>query len=358
MNRESPYTVFIGGELTIIYLYSYVNCFSRYQILEVSLSQNQGAIFEALENSIIETGGVCQRLQTDNAKSFVIDPSKNNLQWNPRYLNLCAHYGFTPTRSLPGHPSSKGKVEKPFSFIETHFIAGSSFEDFPDLQKKLKLFQNEINKRVHSTTKTPPIDLFEKENLSLLALPSDKYVGVKEETRKVSFDCLIGYNASRYSVPWMFAGKLVWIKISRGYYLQVYSQSNKLVASHKLSLTKGSVNIIQEHYKSDKAFEGSFETIKKKFLECFPEHKLFVEKLRAQKRLHAQNQLQQILSLSKLYTRDDFIEALNKAMDYNVFNHSFISGYLEKNHKQSFRIEPVKINLSVTELPKGNIKRE
>jgi len=98
----SPYSVIIGGNLTMIYIYSYINSFSRYQILEVSLSQNQGAILEALETSILESGGVCQRLQTDNAKSFVINASKNNFKWNPRYLNFCAHYGFMPTRSLPG----------------------------------------------------------------------------------------------------------------------------------------------------------------------------------------------------------------------------------------------------------------
>jgi transposase len=351
----SPYTVIIGGELTWIYVYSYINSFSRYHILEVSLCQNQGAIFEALENSLVESGGVPLRLQTDNAKSFVINASKNNFQWNSRYLNLCAHYGFTPTRSLPGHPWSKGKVEKPFSFIEAHFIAGSSFEDFPDMQNKLKLFQEELNKRIHATTKTAPIELFEKESLSLLALPEDRYIGVKEETRKASFDCLIAFNGSRYSVPWMFAGKLIWIKISKGYYLQVYSQANKLIACHKLSLKKGSVNIIQEHYRSDKAFAGSFETLKQKFLEYLPEQDLFVEKLKAQKRINAANQLQQILSLSKLYSRDDFAEALKAALDYNVFNHSFIAGYLEKNHKQSFKIEPAK---TISEMPKGNVKRE
>lgn len=354
----SPYTVFIGGKITNIYVYSYINSFSRYQILEVSLSQNQAAILEALEQSIIESDGPCLRLQTDNAKSFVINASKNNFQWNPRYLNFCGHYGFTPTRSLPGHPWSKGKVEKPFSFIEAHFIAGSSFEDFQDLHNKLKVFQQEINKRIHSTTKTAPVELFEKERLTLLPLPENRYVGIKEETRKVSYDCLIAYGASRYSVPWMFAGKLVWIKISKGYYLQVYSQSNKLIASHRLSLTKGSVNIVQEHYGSSRALQEGLETLKQKFLELFPEEELFFEKLKAQKRMHAAKELQHILSLSTLYTRDDFTEALKKAFEYNIFNHSFISGYLEKNHKQSFRIEPIGITFGTGEMPKVNVKRD
>ncbi|MGB8317525.1 MAG: IS21 family transposase, partial [Ignavibacteriaceae bacterium] len=317
----SPYTVLIGGELTKIYLCSYINSFSRYQIFEVSLSQNQAAVYEALENSIIESGGACLRVQTDNAKAFVINASKNNFQWNSRYLTLCAHYGFTPTRSIPKHPWSKGKVEKPFSFVETHFIAGSSFEDFLELQNKLKDFQRDVNNRVHSTIKTKPVELFNQEKLSLLDLPEYRYVGVKEDTRKVSYDCLISYNGSRYSVPWMFAGKFVWIKISKGYYLQIYSQSNKLIAEHKLSIKKGSTIIIQEHYKSYKDITESFETLKEKFLKNFPEYSMFLEKLLAQKRQNAHRQLKQILYLSKLYSKVDFIEALNKSMEYNVFNH-------------------------------------
>ena len=359
----SPYTVLIGGERTKIYIYSYINSFSRYQILEVSLSQNQAAIFEALENSIIESEGACLRVQTDNAKAFVINASKNNFQWNSRYLNLCAHYGFAPTRSLPGHPWSKGKVEKPFGFIETHFIAGSSFEDFPDLQNKLKDFQRDVNSRVHGTTKMKPFELFDKERPSLLALPETRYVGVNEDTRKVSSDCLVSFGGSKYSVPWMFASKFVWIKISKGYYLQVYSQSNKLIAQHKLALKKGSIVIIQEHYRNYKTFTESFETLKGKFLENFPEYSMFLEKLLAQKRLNAHRQLKQILYLSKMYGKTDFTEALDKSMQYNVFNHSFISGYLEKNHKQSFKIEAVKTNLTAnnkngSEISNGNVKRD
>jgi transposase len=351
----SPYTVNIGGSLRMVYVYSYINSFSRYQILEASLSQNQGAVLEALESCIVDSGGVCQRLQTDNAKAFVINASKNNFQWNPRYLNFCAHYGFMPTRSLPGHPWSKGKVERPFNYLETHFIAGSYFEDFLDLQNRLKIFQQENNLRIHSVTKSAAVDLFEQERLSLLSLPETRYVGIKEDNRKASFDCLLSYDGSRYSVPWMFAGKLVWVKISRGYFLQIYSQANKLIASHKLSMKKGSVVIDQEHYKSYKSFTGSFDSMKEKFLESFPGQQMFLEKLKAQKRMNVSSQLHQIIALSKLYTKDDFLEAIGKSLEYNVFSHSFISGYLEKNHKQSFKIEPAAIK---TEMPKENVKRD
>jgi len=76
------------------------------------------------------------------------------------------------------------------------------------------------------------------------------------------------------------------LKISKGYYLHIYSQANKLIASHKLSLKKSTVVIDPNHYKSYKTLAGSFEMLKAKFLECFPGKEMFVEKLKAQKRMN------------------------------------------------------------------------
>lgn len=354
----SQYTVLIGKELTKIYVYSYINSFSRYQILEVSLSQTQAAVFESLENSIRDCNGVCSRIQTDNAKAFVDNASVNNFRWNSRYIHFCGHYGFSPSRSLPAHPWSKGKVEKPFSYIETHFIAGAGFESFEDLQNKLKAFQKKLNQRLHSVIKTAPEEMFEKEKMSLLSVPENRYIGTKEEVRKVTYDCLISYGGSRYSVPWMFAGKQVWIRISKGLKLEVYSQSNKLITTHRLSLKKSAIIIEQEHYRGNNSELGNFERLKTDFLNLFEGNELFIEKLRASKRINSRYQLFQILQLSKLYVKEDFLDAINKSLQYNVFNSSFIAGYLEKNHKQKFDLRNFEYANHLAGLAPVNIKRD
>ena len=159
----SQYTIVISGILTKVYVFSYILGFSRYRIYEASLSQTLGSTFEALENSITETCGSPKRIQTDNAGCFVIDASRKNLTWNERYLQLCGHYHIKPTRSLPAHPWSKGKVEKPFNFLEQHFIKGNEFNSFEEFCTSLKNFQEEVNNRVHHTTNQMPKYLFDKE---------------------------------------------------------------------------------------------------------------------------------------------------------------------------------------------------
>src|SRR5437867_3525106 len=57
----AEYTVLIGGLLTKVFFFRYINGFSRYQVLEVSFLDNQGSVFDALVNGLIEGGGVRER---------------------------------------------------------------------------------------------------------------------------------------------------------------------------------------------------------------------------------------------------------------------------------------------------------
>lgn len=347
----SQYTVLLGGICTEVITFSYINAFSRTQIFEGSLSVDQGSVLGAMEDSIIESGGVPSRIQTDNAKAFVQNASKNNFQWNPRYLQFCAHYGFEPTRSLPGHPWSKGKVEKPFQYLEDHFIAGGEFVDFEDFRRKLKAFQHTVATTVHSTTRVTPEELMAKDREAFLPLPATRYVGIKEEIRKVTSDCLLSFGGSRYSVPWYFAGKEVWVKASRGYYLEVYSGANKLIARHVLATVKGSVVMEKAHYRTTSDRSGSFEHLRALFSEAFPGNELFVEKLQAQRRTNAKTHLYQVLELAKLYQKEDMLRAIQLCIEYNVFNATFISGYLEKNFRQTVTLPREPLRYHITKEP-------
>jgi transposase len=338
----SPYTIVVNGNLIKVYVYSYIHGFSRFRIYEASLSQTLGSVFEALENSIIESGGVCERLQTDNAKCFVNNASRDNFAWNKRYLAFCGHYGFKPTRSLPGHPWSKGKVERPFDYLEEHFIKGNEFSSFEEFITKLKAFQDKVNARVHSTTKVRPDELFEKEKPSLAELPRTRYVGTKEEVRKVTADCLISYAGSRYSVPYLFATREVWVKVSKGYFIEIYSSHNKLIAKHRMSLKKGKVVMVEEHYKSHSVERGNWNRLSKLFTETFSLHDWFPEKLKTQKRINPNYHITRIMDMAEYYNHKDMEKAFDKCLQFNIYNASFIRAYLD-NNASGFSIEPLPI---------------
>lgn len=327
----SPYTVTIGGELTKVYVFCYILSYSRYRIYEVSLSETAGSVYEALEEGFQQTGGTTQRTQTDNATCFITSCKRDNIEWNKRYLNLCAHYNFKPTRSLPKHPWSKGKVENPFYFLENHFILDNKFEDFNDFIKKLKIFQNEVNNRVHQTTQKKPAELFEEEKPYLGSLPNTRYVDIKEEVRKVTADCLFSFGGNRYSVPHQFACREVWLKVSKGSVLEIYSSKNVIIASHNISTKKHTVIIDNSHYLNHKIERGNWNRLSETFLNLFPSFDWFLDSIKIQRRINPSYHLTQILQIAQFYSSQDLIDSFFSCKKYNVYSFQFIKGFLENN---------------------------
>jgi transposase len=348
----SDYTVPIGGRLVKVYVHLNILGFSRRKQYSGSLSVQQSDVFEALEESFQETGGVCERLQVDNAKVFVENASKEHFRWNQRFLDFCGFYGIKPTRSLPYHPWSKGKVEAPFSYLETHFLQGRSFESFEDFLSKLQEFENEVNATIHRTTKKTPEELFQFEQKMLLALPVDpltgeikRYIGYKEEFRKVTSDCLISYGGNRYSVPHHFARSEVWVRVSKGAYLHIYSQKNALIAVHPLSTGKGEVILKEDHYRGYRkeveriAFDISAKKLRDRFSSQYPALEMFLQSAKAQKRLNPDHNLERIASLFEHYHADDCLRAMEMCMKYNCFAARFVQGYLGQHADK--KTEPV-----------------
>jgi transposase len=361
------YTVSIGDELVKIYIHQSILGYSRLKVFTATLSMTQSDVFNALEESFIFFGGVCERLQVDNAKVFVDNASRDNFTWNKRFLHFCGFYGIKPTRSLPSHPWSKGKVEKPFSYLENHFIAGNEFKSFTDLQQRLKQFQNETNSLLHHTTKEITKVRFEtKEQLYLNPLPINqktgeirRYIGFKEEFRKVTKDSLISYKGNKYSVPHYFAGKEVWIKVIYGTTLQIFSSKNKLIASHNICLSKkGEVVIDKEHYKGYRT--DGFDTIAKSVSRLktrfanYVKVDQFIENVKVQRRINVSDHLYKIANLFEYYNDKDCIVAMDECFNLNIFNATIIKGFLTNQAV----VKEDDINLFNINLPKGDVKRD
>lgn len=353
----SEYKVKIGEEEVKVYVHQLICGFSRKKIFDVSVDISQSTILTVLLESFLELGGVCKRIQVDNARQLVSDASRNNFKWNPTFLKFCGYYGIEPTRSRPYYPQSKGKVENPFDYIKHHFIKNNTFTSFNDFYKKLKEFQEKFNNRHHSVIKTSPNKLFEKEKEYLMELPSEEIFFICPEIRRVTSDCLISYKGNRYSVPYLFVGKEVWLRCYKGLKVQVYSQKGKIIAEHPISKGKGNVILNKAHYKNynDIGEQQSFDSLKYKFLERFSdfeEKEIFLERLKGQKRLNPSYHFKHIIAIFEYYSKADCIEVMRECIKYNVFSYQFVKGLIQQ---YSLKEEP--LLSSEINLPKKDVKR-
>lgn len=352
----SPYTVIIGGKLMRVIVFRLIFGYSRLQCLYVSLDETQCSIFEAIEDSFWRAGGVTKEMLVDNAKAMVKNPSPRNFEWNTKFLEFCGYYRIKPVACKVGKARTKGKVENPFYYLEQHFIKGGEWKDFNDFKEKLLSFEERVNNRIHETTQEKPIERLEEERETLTPLPEHKFVGVHEMFRKVSWDCLISYKNSRYSVPHQFAGKSVWIRPSQGVKLKIFSQKGEEVAEHNLSAKKKEIVINPKHYEGlRKKVPDTLDYLKKVFLEKFPEEELFLEKLISQQKLNVRYHLKAIIGLSDYYSKSAMSKAFSYAREYNTFSHNFIRGILEMDGEVA--MEEISSPHTLVSFPRVNIKR-
>lgn len=354
----AEYIVKLGSSSAKLYLHSLLLGYSRYRIYEASVDITAQTIMYAIDDSIFELKGVCERIQVDNAKAFIINASANNFKWNDNFLKLCGYYSIEPTRSMPKHPWSKGKVENPFSYLENHFITNETFESFEDFCVKLKRFQQKVNERIHGTTREKPTVLYEREKTFLLELPKDRFIAGMPELRKTTKDCLLSFKGSKYSVPHHFALKDVWVRTYKGYYLRIYSAENQLIAEHAISLKKGSIIMNKEHYATYRQIEPpSYDILKERFAERFSIYEnvkdfpLFLEKERG---INPRRHLVRILKMFTYYEDEDCTWAISERFKYNLYNYRFIKGMLSLKKLKEDKIDFI----NNIELPKGSVKRD
>lgn len=148
--------------------------------------------------------------------------------------------------------------------------------------------------------------------------------------RKASWDCLISFEGSRYSVPWTYAGKHVWLRAFQGTRLAVRNQKGEEVACHHLAETKGITRIDPAHYVGFR--KGSPRTkgrVDAAFLHRFPDHQWFIDAVHIQHKANGADHLRGILDLAELYVSDAIIAALGVSREYNTYSHRFIRGLLE-----------------------------
>jgi len=328
----SPYTLDLGGELTKVIVFGLTLGYSRRKHYTVSLDETQASILEAIEACLHHFGGAPKELLVDNARALVTDANPAHFRWNPQFLELCGHYRVQPRACKPYRARTKGKIERPFFYLEEQFLKGRAFASLLDLHYQLARFEeDDLDVYVHATTQERAIDRFQVELPHLTPLPDQRFVGTLALSRKVSWDCLVSFRGSRYSVPAVYAGKRVWLLVSRGTHLMVLDAQRQIVAEHALSQCHGSTVLIQEHYATlRRTAARTTVVLAEQFLARFPRQRAFLEGLIAQHKLNPADHLRPILELADVYDAASLERAFATARTYNTYSKTFVRGVLEQ----------------------------
>ena len=314
----TEYEVQIGPRIRTVYCFSMILAASRKKAVCFSLKEDSDAIYEAIQELFEDLGGVTLELLIDNPKALVIENnprSEEEIRYNPKALMLAKHLG-TELNACPCYwPRKKGKVERPFNYIEEQLIKGNCFATMEEINRRGKEFVNKWCDEVHGTTgRIPNEHYLLEEKAVLLPLPKDRYMPKQMQERKVSPDSLVSINANKYSVPVKYVGKTVKFRIIYGFRIEIYDLKGSLILRRESECGKHRTVANAEHYEAiAKKVPTSIPQIRRDFTRIFSNGALFLSEA-AKKYDQPTHYARKIMELRELYDDDVLDEFIAKAV--------------------------------------------
>jgi transposase len=327
----SPYRVTIADRETVVHAFSMVLCFSRRLFVAFFRDERLPTLLWAHLEAFRDHGGVCRRIAYDNQTAITLGRVGGRPRWHPTFLAFARHYGFEPAVGRPGHKERRGKVERPFRYLEEDFLRGRTFASWDALRAQVRQWLDTVaNVRVHGTTRRRVDEAYAEEQPCLIALPPVAYPAERCETRTVQKDGAVPIDGSYYPVPGQPAGQQVRVHIDPGH-VQIFDAAGALVATHpvpdqptRLPTTPASPG---------RAGAGlPRPTPAARFLARFPDAGVFLDGLTHRMSILTPIHLQALTRLADLYGETAMREALAVATAYRNFNARAIERILQRTH--------------------------
>ncbi len=304
--------------------FSYVLGYSRRQYLHFVESQDFTTTVREHIHAFEHLGGVAATCLYDNMKVVVSGYDGDEPIYNPRFLAFAAHYGFRPVACRPRRPQTKGKVERPFLYVETSFLGGRSFRSLDHLNEVAAWWLAEVaDLRIHRQTKMRPIDRHAEERSRLVPLPDRPYDSAEVVYRTVDAEGYVVYRQNFYSAPWSMVGEMVTVRVT-AHDLIIHDRSFGEVTRHAL-FPASSVGSRFRHKEHEPPRDGErkAEHLAARFAEFEAVGSRFLEGLLREVRC-GKSQAEQVLALVAVYPRRDVLAAFERAVRYGAFSLSAI----------------------------------
>src|ERR1035438_7598712 len=191
----SPYDISFTAEgRRRVHAFSYILAYSRRQYVRFVEKQDFATTIREHVRAFEYFDGLCATCLYDNMKVVVTGYDGDQPIYNTRFLSFATHYGYQPWACRPHRPQTKGKIERPFQYVETNLLNGRTFTSLEHLNEMAARWLTETaDVRVHRETKRRPIDLFAEEKPHLLGLPAQPYDTAQVLYRTVDAEGHIAY---------------------------------------------------------------------------------------------------------------------------------------------------------------------
>lgn len=265
--------------------------------------------------------GAAQRCVVDNTSVLVASGAGPAAVFAPEMVAFARTLGFGFQAHRVGHPDRKARIERPFYFVETNFLPGRTFAEFPDLNRQALAWCREVANAQHKRALGMSAEaayLIEKPYLQ--PLPEALPVVYELLDRVVDLNGFVSVDTNRYSVPERLIGQAVTVY---KYPAEIHvHHRGALAACHaRLIGQRDMRQVVPEHHRGPKPSERSAPLEERLLLQGEAGVLArYAERLKRRPRGHGARALRRLLELQRTYPREPFLAAIEQALGFGLFD--------------------------------------
>lgn len=245
----SPHTVQLGGRWRPLECASLVLCYSRMLYAQCYGRFSRFECRAFLSQAIQYFGGAAGRCVIDNTSVVRSHGLGRHMVPAAEMAALADRFGFEFMAHDVGDKDRSARVERNFHYIEKNFYAGRSFESLDDLNRQLRQWCDQVNRKprkLHGEVRAVPVELYAAERSALKPLPLFVPEIYDLHSRRVDVEGYVNLHNNRYSVPVALLGRQLEVRESLER-VRIYDGHRRVAEHERLDPGLGKRVTLPEH---------------------------------------------------------------------------------------------------------------
>jgi transposase len=318
---------------------------SRALYLEFFFDQTMENFLRGHVHAFEDWSGQPRVILYDNLRSAVLERRGNEIHFNPRLMELCAHYHFVARPCQIRAGNQKGRVERAIRYVRESFWAGRSFTTLAECNRQALLWRDQVAHRRHwpGDDRRTVAEVFAEEQPRLLTPPVHPFPTDLVLPVRAAKTIYVRFDLNDYSIPPEAVGRQLTIAASDT--LVRILEGTAEIARHHRTYDRHQLVLDPAHQEAvlktkRKAFEA---TPAGRLTLAAPESKTLLDLAFAQGE-SAGSQTAQLLKLLDLYGPAALRRAINEALERTTPRASSVAFLLRKQQRSA--PAPLAVDLS------------
>lgn len=317
----SPHKVTIAGKMRLVQTASAVLCYSRLLLFQHYPTFQRFDCKVFLTDALRYTGGAPRRVLIDNTHVVVLRGTGHDMAPVPEMAAFAERFGFQFVAHALGHANRKGRVERPFWFIETNFPAGRAFASWTDLNQQARQWCDRVNATYKKHIRAVPRELYAVERMHLKPLPAWIPEVYRLEQRTVDIEGYVALHTNRYSVPVDWIGRRVEVRQTQNS-VEIQLDARRIVTHARVVEPSQQRITLAAHRppRGEGIKRGARHPEETEILRAAPEIAGYLEALKQRGHKVQALALRQLLRLVRDYPRAPLLAAVQEAGHYGLYD--------------------------------------